>query len=246
MRAQQVEKLDSSLEKGLCVLELLNQHVSVRIRDLHDWTGIPKSTLVRILKTLQEAGFVRKLSRSSGYSLSSRVMALSSGFHGTPMIVDKAAPFLDDLTRRKLWPASLASLDYDAMIVRYSTIPISPYSHKQSTMQRRLSLALRAHGRAYLAHCPKPELLSLLRPMAEDVVKHLKLVLPTFRRQGWALRHPALDPQTGSIAVPLMTANSQVLGTIGFTYFRRGVDRDQERQLAEELLATARLIVRSL
>ena len=92
---------ESSLEKGLRVLELLNDHVSVRVRDLHDWTGIPKPTLVRILKRLQELGFVRHISRSGGYSVASRVIALSSGFHGTPMIVEQAAPFLDDLTRRE-------------------------------------------------------------------------------------------------------------------------------------------------
>lgn len=233
---------ESSLEKGLRVLELLNDHVSVRVRDLHDWTGIPKPTLVRILKRLQELGFVRHISRSGGYSVASRVIALSSGFHGTPMIVEQAAPFLDDLTRRKLWPVALASLDFDAMIVRYSTIPISPYSHKQSTMQRRLSLSLRAHGRAYLAHCPQPERESLLRAMPEDIVEHLRMVLPVYHKQGWALRHPALEPQTGSVAVPLFGENEQVLGTIGFTYFQRAVNQQQERQLAHELQATARQI----
>lgn len=240
------EKLpESSLEKGLRVLELLNDHVSVRIRDLHDWTGIPKPTLVRILKSLQARGFVRHISRSAGYSVASRVVALSSGFHGTPMIVEQAAPFLDDLTRRLLWPVALASLDFDAMIVRYSTIPISPYSHKQSTMERRLSLSLRAHGRAYLAHCPQPERDSLMGAMPDDIVEHLRMVLPVYRQQGWAPRHPALEPQTGSIAVPLFGANRQVIGTIGFTFFRRAVDHREEQNLAQELQATARQIADS-
>lgn len=237
--AIRMEQFDNALEKGLRILELLNDHVSVRVRDLHEWTGLPKPTIVRILNTLQSMGYVRRLSRAAGYSVSSRVIALSSGFHGVPRIVEHAAPHLDALTRRLLWPASLASLDFDAMVVRYSTIPMSPYSHRQSTIQRRLSLSLRAHGRAYLAFCPRAELESLLRPMPEDVVAHLRQQLPLFRRQGWATRHPAIDPQTNSIAVPLFGPDRRLQGTIGFTFFRRSLSHSEEKALAGELKAAA-------
>ncbi|WP_373356248.1 helix-turn-helix domain-containing protein [Pseudoroseicyclus sp. CXY001] len=233
----------NALEKGLHVLELVNDRVTVRVKELEELTGIPSPSLVRILRTLQDMGYVVQVSRNSGYRVASRVMALSSGFHGAPKIVAQAGPYLDDLTRRKLWPASLASLDLDAMVVRYSTIPISPYSHKQSTIERRLSLAKRAHGRAYLAFCTRIERRSLFSRMPEETVRGLEPMLALYKQRGWAVRDPSLEPQTNSIAVPLIDKDRRLQGTIGFTYFRKAVDAKEERVLAEELQQTAALIV---
>lgn len=229
----------NALEKGLRVLELVNDHVTVRVKELHAWTGIPTPTLVRILNSLQKMGYVRRVSRTAGYSVSSRSVALSSGFHGVPRFVEIIGPYLDELTERLLWPTAFSSLDFDAMVVRYSTIPASPYSHKQSTIQRRLSLALRAHGRAYLAFCPRNEARLLLSQMPEDIAENLERLLPAFRRRGWATRHPALDSQTNTIAVPLQGKNQRLLGTIGLTYFRRAVDAQEESRLAAELIEAA-------
>lgn len=234
---------DTSLEKGLRVLELLNRHVSVRVRDLHAWTGMPKPTLVRILNTLVAQGYVRRVSREAGYAVTSGVTSLSAGFHGAPRIVEQAAPHLEALTARRLWPASLATLDFDAMVVRYSTIPASPFSHRQSTLQLRLSLARRAHGRAYLAACPPAERAHLLAAMPADEAEDLRAELPFIRSRGYALRHPAVDPQTCSAAVALRGRDGRVRGTIGFTWFRRAVGPADEQQLAAELIATAAAIL---
>lgn len=241
--ARRPESLDTSLEKGLRVLELLNDHVTVRVRDLHALTGIPKPTLVRVLKSLVRMGFVTRLPGNAGYSVSSRVIALSSGFHGVPRLVEVAGGFLDALTRHHLWPTALASLDFDAMVVRYSTLPLSPYSHKQSTIQRRLSLAERAHGRAYLAFCPQAELEAQLGQMRPETVVQLRGCLPQFRQQGWAVRDPEVEPQTRTIAVPLIGGDGRLHGTIGFTFFRRAVDGAEERRLAGALQTAAQQIM---
>ncbi len=51
----------------------------------------------------------------------------------------------------------MATLDIDALVMRFSTIPLSPLSHYQSTINRRMTLLDYAHGRAYLAFCPDEE-----------------------------------------------------------------------------------------
>lgn len=236
---------DNSLEKALRVLELLNSSAAMRIRDLHDKTGISKPTLVRILATLQEMGFARRISRTAGYAVSSRVLSLSSGFHGVPRVVEIAAPTLDELTERNLWPYSLATLDLDAMVVRYSTIPKSPVAHKQSTIHRRLSLSGRAHGRAYIAFCSPKERELLFRQMSEQECAELQPHIPRIRRQGWAARHPSIDPQTNSFAAPIVTDGGRVVATIGLTYFRRSVGAAEQRVLIDTLKEAAFAISRA-
>ena len=100
----------------------------------------------RILETLCAKGYMRQMARRSGYMLTSKIMGLSAGCHSSPMTVETLRHHADELTREYLWPFSVAALDRDAMVVRYSSIPLSPLAHKSTTLHRRLYLFSRAHG----------------------------------------------------------------------------------------------------
>src|SRR5690606_21548041 len=113
-----------------------------------------KPTIVRLLRVMEARGYVTRLERGAGYCLSSRALSLSGGFGSVSRLIEASAAPLDALTARILWPTAMAALERDHMVVRYSTIPNSPFSHKHSTMNHRLSILHRAHGRAYLAFCP--------------------------------------------------------------------------------------------
>ena len=219
----------------MLVLRELNRHSICTIRLLQEKTGLPAPTLVRILETLENLGYVKNISRRVGYTQTEKTMELSGGFHGFPAICKRAERALMDLTDRVLWPAALATLDGDAMVVRMSTIPQSPLSHAHSTLQKRLELISRAHGRAYLAFCPAEEqdrLLSLLvrngccRVTVGELKERLRPTLNLVRQYGYAVRDHEIDPQTTTIAVPVM-AGRKVISTVGLTFFRSvRADRD--------------------
>jgi IclR family mhp operon transcriptional activator len=205
---------------------------------------------MRIIGTLAHCGLVKQVSRRAGYCLTSKVLALSSGFFGLPAVIELGAPFADALTRELLWPTAIATLDVDAMVVRHSTIPFSPYAHTRSTMNKRLSLVDRAHGRAYLAFCNQAERESLLK--ATDVLngsssdrRKLLWALKAARRAGYAKRAADLDPQTSTIAAPIFAAKS-MRATIGLTFFSAAVDKNIEVGLARRLIDTAAAIGEAL
>ncbi len=233
-----------SARRVLDVLVALNRAPTTSIRDLHAATGIPKPTLVRILETLVAAGFVARDANRGGYQVTSAVTNLSAGFHGEPMVVEVAAPLARALTAEILWPVAVATLDVDAMVVRYSTIPDSPLAHVHTTLNKRLSLVARAHGWAYLAFCPEDERRILLEmvsrsPAPEDRVarsaKTIAEVLREVRTNGHAVRDPAVDPQTSTMAVPVMRGD-RVVATVGATFFAKAVTRaDAARDLAPRL-----------
>ena len=237
-----------SVERTMLVLRELNRRSISTIQLLHRETGLPAPTVVRILQTLESLGYAKNVGRRVGYTLTEKIVELSGGFHGFPVIYERAREILSDLTARLLWPAALATLDGDAMVVRLSTIPQSPLSHTHSTLQKRLELLSRAHGRAYLAFCPKEErgrLFELLvengysRMSVPDLRERMRPLLNQTRYQGYAVRDHEIDPQTTTIAVPVMTGK-KVMSTIGLTFFR-GAKPDWA-ELVQELKAASERI----
>jgi IclR family mhp operon transcriptional activator len=222
-----------SVQRALALLTELNRQRVTSVGELHRRTGLPKPTIVRLLETLIAEGFAASDSRLGGYQVTSKVAALSSGFHGAPMVIEAARPWAIELTRKLKWPAAVAVLQEDAVFVRFSTIPDSPVSpFQQATVNTRLSLLGRAMGRAYIAFCPPRERRNLIdmlarSPEPEDASARDRArtlaMLSAVRRQGHAERDPLVEPRSsGTIAVPIIVDN-KVLATAGMSYFRSAV-----------------------
>lgn len=223
------QKTVRSVERTLQILELMNRAPVVRVQHLVQETGLPAPTVVRLLETLMSAGYVSKIGRQAGYCVTEKVAALGAGHHGLPQVFDVAREAAESLTRRTLWPTALATLDVDALVIRFSTIPMSPLSHYQSTINRRMTLLDYAHGRAYLGFCPKEErahLVALLQQSAatpeeaEAIAQRADAVVALTRASGFGERTGNIQPETHSIAVPLRLG-AKLVGTLGITYFAR-------------------------
>jgi IclR family transcriptional regulator, mhp operon transcriptional activator len=220
--------------RTLLLLEELNRHRVTSIDRLHKATGLPKSTVVRLMKSLCAMGYAANDRRQGGYAVASRVKSLSNGFHGDPLVVEAARPWALAFTRQYHWPVAIAVLDRSSVVVRFSTIPDSPVSPFHGTLNMQLSLLGRALGRAYLAFCPMSERSMLLGMLARSQESEDKLatdrkraltLLATIRKQGFAERDPMVEPRSsGTIALPIIV-NQRVLATVGMTYFTSALDR---------------------
>lgn len=220
--------------RTLLLLEELNRHRVTSIDSLHKATGLPKSTVVRLMKSLCAMGYAANDRRQGGYTVASRVKSLSNGFHGDPLVVEAARPWAISFTEQYHWPIAIAVLDRTSVVVRFSTIPDSPVSPFHGTVNMHLSLLGRALGRAYLAFCPVSErsmLLDMLTrsrepedQLATERNRALSL-LAAIRKQGFAERDQMVEPRSsGTIAVPIIV-NRRVLATVGMTYFMSALDR---------------------
>ena len=58
-----------SLEKALFVIETMAKKSNWTLKALNEKCSIPKGTLQRILRTLEELGYVRQLERGGAYTL---------------------------------------------------------------------------------------------------------------------------------------------------------------------------------
>jgi IclR family mhp operon transcriptional activator len=230
----------------------LNRQQHTTVDQLHRVTLLPKPTIMRLLATLMAAGLVAKGERSIGYRVTSDVQALSSGFHGGPLVAQAGRPWAYDLTRRLRWPAAIAVRDDARIAISVSTSATSTMSPFHATIGVRHSLVTRALGRAYLAWCPEEELRILLRMLeaSSDPEDHppnlervVRTMIATTRRDGYALRDPKVEPRSSNtVAVPILLGSS-VVGTIGMSFFRSAVS---QRALTQELVPALRQASREI
>jgi len=232
-----------TVSKALAILEVLNQSRVMRLASLHEVTGLPKSTLVRLLETLIQAGYVVRVSRRDGYSLTEAVLRLSSGMRHRDVMVDIARPLMEAFTRQHKWQVSLATAEGDCMIGRFTTRHISPFSREQNFVNRRVHMTHSAVGRAYLSYCSDEELgviLGVRRAAGdelaiEDDPAHIAAIVKRTRARGYAtIRRPRSNPNQ-SFAVPLIHPETgSAMGALTFFYFRSAMTEAQavERYLA--------------
>ena len=137
----------NAVTRAIVLLRALNRQPVSTIDVLFRQTGIPKPSIVRLLRTFEAEGLVRHAPQYGAYVLTSGVDDLACGYHSEPRIVEAVAPVADALTAEIKWPVAVGVLDTDALVVRYSTIPLSPLSLLHSSIGMRLSLVNMRTGR---------------------------------------------------------------------------------------------------
>ena len=226
-----------SIVRVLSVLEVLNQRSVTSIAVMHQVTGIPKPTLVRLLGTLVGAGYVFHVSRRGGYALTERVLRLSAGFHYHDAIVDSARPLLEDFTRRHKWMVSLSTPDTDAMLVRFNTQHISPFAPDTRFLNKRVGMLVSAVGRAYLAYCSDLERETILRFLQASTAEIdacagdldcVATVIERVRQKRYATIRRPRENHVRSIAIPVLSAESGgAVASMALFYFSLAMTEPQ-------------------
>src|SRR5215469_4549774 len=106
MTAQSVKSI-RALERGLDVLQALQTGPGAGLKELHEITGLPKATLLRILRTLSERNLIWQRMADGAYLPSTR-SARSLAIDDTSALVEVASPIMAQLCERVNWPSVLA------------------------------------------------------------------------------------------------------------------------------------------
>jgi len=163
-------RLIRAATRTLEVLEILNQHPST-INELTERTGIARTTILRILRTLIASDYVFKenVRGAKKYFVSPAARRLSCG--AKPSYSDFVAvkALLKDLSRDIEWPAYFAINDGIDMEVIESTESDSPFFLRDSILGDRLSLVHSASGLAFLSVCDESTRNKLLDTMTVHI-----------------------------------------------------------------------------
>jgi IclR family mhp operon transcriptional activator len=220
-------KFNRSLHRGFEVLSALNRFNGSGVARLSELTGIHRTTIYRILETLQQMNYVTKGDSRDNYYLTLKVRQLSDGFNDEAWITSVGAPILRQLHRKVLWPTNIATFDHDAMVIRESSHRYSPFAVQHAVVGQRVPMMRTALGRAYLAFCPdaeRKEIMRILRSLStEDSPGPANRAYVTdfvrkAREDHYASSAGEKKDKTAAIAVPVMCDN-RVIACINLIFF---------------------------
>jgi IclR family transcriptional regulator, mhp operon transcriptional activator len=215
-----------ALARGLAVLRAMNRAQRWSLHELHGELKLPKTTLLRILQTLQHEGFVQADVARGQYMLTARVRELSGGYTEQARVVAAGSPIALRMTRDVIkWPLAIGVRDGDALVVGYSTMPYSPLAVHSTTVGHRLAMGQSAMGQAYLSHCSDIERREMLSMIAADasaaqIDQSLDTVLSRVAADGYAVRRPDKPGESATLAVPICHLG-EAIAALGMTTFGR-------------------------
>ena len=220
-----------ALERGLGVLEAIAERGTLTLSDLHTQTGLPRATLLGALKTLDERGWISVRRDGTAYGIGPKMAGAGQSRGGA--LPELAAPILDALCRKVIWPSDLAVCRDNSMFILQTSRRKSPFVINRKAVGRRPSLLKSATGRAYLAFCPDSErkrlLENLRRSTAPDdrraaAASWVDRLLRQTRAQGYGVRDPGYwagaddyGEEVNAIAVPVMI-REQVIACINLLW----------------------------
>src|SRR3954469_3687134 len=126
MRTHQQPETIRGLQRGLQVMQVLQTSSIASLNDIHRATHISKPSLLRILKTLEQAGIVSRRLADGHYRLSAfnRVNRKPDAYD---RVAEAAAPVLDRLCQKVKWPSDLLVPAGNHMERRETSRALSPF-----------------------------------------------------------------------------------------------------------------------
>lgn len=220
-----------SITRALSVLEELNVNNGASIMELHRSTDISRPALYRIIRTLENAGYLIRDGVTQRHHLTPLVRRLSDGFEKESWISEVAGPVLDKLQKQVVWPTDLFSFFNNSMVMRRTTRRASPWTIDNAKVGLRIPVLTTACGRAYLSHLTEAAAEGVLQRLRsselpdEAIARDPRLVrrlLQKIRQDGYALRERGLIKETCSVAVPVLDFDGARC-SIAVTYARSAI-----------------------
>ncbi len=221
-----------ALVRGLDVLRFLNSVGAARASEISKALEIPRPTVYRLLRTLEEEGYVLLSSTDARARVSALAAALGDNSAARSRLCHVAGPFLSKFTDQYSWPVDLSVYEDAHMVIQETTHGRSPLSVDNNMAGFALPMLRSSAGRAYLAACNAREceiILDLLRGenLLEDqpflLRRWLDENLMEYAKQGFATRGPrTFRPKTSSLAVPILQEN-RVVGCLSIIWITKAV-----------------------
>lgn len=231
------------LERGLRILlEFSRDEPTLTAPELARRLGVPRSTVFRLLVTLENMGFVERTPDGRSHRLGLAVLRLGFEYLASLGIVELGRPLLEALRDATGYSASLVVRDARDVVYLYRSAPRSPFATAVSVGTR-----LPAHA-TVLGHVLLGDLsLAALRALYPEsrlehfsaytpkTVQQLFDVVQRTRERGWVLAEGYFEPQISTVAAPVRDGSGHIVAAIGLTVPGAGIAEAQRERLAAQV-----------
>lgn len=199
-----------ALVRGLHVLTAMNDLAPVSVTALVNETGYPKATVIRLLQTLRQEGYVEEADGGRGYQVAAKVLSLSRALAGEGRYQQAASQPLKDLGAALKWPTEMLVRDAHSMVIEASNRDTAPIK-LNIFERRRFPMLDSASGIAYLSALPPdearalvPAVISAIGDATHDGEAAMIARVQAAAARGYALQtYDVLSPNMRVVAIPL-------------------------------------------
>jgi DNA-binding IclR family transcriptional regulator len=233
-----------SLDKGLRILSYLAAKTGAGPSEIARDLQLGKSTVIRMLQTMEAVGFVKQDVQTGRYGMGTRVLELAHNFlEQEDGIVPPAIDIIRELSAKCRETVGLFVREGDTRVCIYSVQSPLPLRHLVRVGQVR-SLFSGATGKIFLAYMLPDEVESLFVRENVDVDRALSLrrELPRIREEGVAFSSGEGQPGTAAVAVPILNGRKEPLAALFVTGPLERLTPARLKEMAEPLAVAAHTI----
>lgn len=213
------------LERGLRILgEFSRNEPELTAPELARRLGVPRTTVFRLLVTLEQMGFVERTADGRAYRLGLAVLRMGFEYLASLGMVELGRPLLEKLRDTTGHSASLVVRDRRDVVYLHRAATRSPFATAVAVGTR-----LPAHA-TVLGHVllgdlsladlralyPEPALTVHSPRTPHDSAALFKEVQAT-RERGWVLAEAYFEPHICTVAAPVRDESGHVVAAIGLT-----------------------------
>ena len=215
-----------SIKRAFDILRAVAQgENSVGLSEIARQVDLPKSTVSRLLATLESQGAIKRLletdgSRADSYQIGDGIVTLAANVSYPRTLIAVARPYLQELSQLSGETISLGIPDGD---MGKTIEQIHSHSELQlrSWVGKRLPLYCTSDGKLYLAEWDEKALSEYLQRPLERYTENtitdpaqLRQELAEIRSQGFAWNRRERDSDLGSVAAPIRNEEGQTIASV--------------------------------
>ena len=249
MMSQSVRAVERALDILLC---FTMDRPTLSLTEIAEQVGMHKSTIHRLLATLESKRFITRDKTTGMYQLGFLFIELASIMLHDLDVQRWALPYLQRLSIQSGETVDLAILDNDH-VVYLQVVESSQRVKIAAAVGEQLPVFCTATGKAFLAYLPEEQVRLIL---AKGVTKYTEstLVSPDdmfknlreTRERGFAISEQEYERDINAIAAPIMDANNCPIAVIAIVGPAYRMSHDRMLMLGQTIRETADAIAREV
>jgi DNA-binding IclR family transcriptional regulator len=212
-----------SIQRALNILLCFNwDERELTLTEIVEKIGLAKSTVSRLLTTLELEGFISRDPQTSRYKLGHNMYYLGLIAKESLDIRKVSRPIMEEIGQASQETVNLYLLD-DRERVCFEQVESPQAIKKSERIGERVSIWQGATGRSILAHLKEDiwhEMIKELRPITEDTIAEPKafiVELNQIREKGYAVSVGEKNAEVGCVAAPIFDAHKKVIGCLSIS-----------------------------
>ena len=247
--SERVRAVDRALDVLLC---FSHEEPALSLTTIAEQVGIPKSTVHRLMTTLESSRFVSRDKATGMYSLGVRFIEMASVVLQHMDLQRWVQPYLRRLSDECGETVDLAVLDGTHVV--YLQVIESPHRVKlAAAVGQRLPAFCTASGKAFLAYLPAGQVHQILDQGLPRYTSHTLVSLPdlyqdlrTTRERGFAISEQEYENEVHAIAAPIIDGRGSPVAVIAIAGPSFRLPRERMLVLGRSIQATIDAITREI